>query len=64
MEDGIRSICVFVSGLSSTRKKQLSLFDIDNDNVIQSEHNEKLQDVIDGIRNKYGNDIIKFGNTK
>lgn len=56
-EDGIRSICVFTSGLSSTRKKQLSLFDIDSG----SENDEKLQEVIDEMRSKYGNDIIKYG---
>ena len=59
-EDGIRSICVFVSGLSTSRKKQLSLFDMnehDNDEI-----NEKLQNIIDDMRSKYGNDIIKYGN--
>ena len=63
-EDGIRSICVFVSGLSPTRKKQLSLFDIDNHNINKVEVDEKLQDVLDNMRNKYGNDIIKYGSNK
>jgi len=63
-EDGIRSICVFISGLSSVRKKQLSLFDIDNENDNKSEIDEKLQHVIDNMRNKYGNDIIKYGSSK
>ena len=63
-EDGIRSICVFISGLSSVRKKQLSLFDIENDSENKSEADEKLQAVIDDMRNKYGNDIIKYGNSK
>ena len=59
-EDGIRSICVFTSGLSSTRKKQLSLFDIDSGS--KNVNDEKLQEVIDEMRSKYGNDIIKYGN--
>ena len=60
-EDGIRSICVFVSGLSSERKKQLSIFDIDIDD---NDSSDKLQGVIDDIKNKYGDDIIKFANIK
>ena len=60
-EDGIRSICVFVSGLSSERKKQLSIFDIDIDD---DDSSDKLQGVIDDIKNKYGDDIIKFANIK
>lgn len=60
-DDGIRSICVFVSGLSSERKKQLSIFDIDIDD---DDSSDKLQGVIDDIKNKYGDDIIKFANIK
>ena len=60
-DDGIRSICVFVSGLSSERKKQLSIFDIDIDD---NDSSDKLQGVIDDIKNKYGDDIIKFANIK
>ena len=61
-EEGIRSICVFVSGFSKIRKKQLSLFDIDNkDNVSSIETNVKLQSVIDDIRDKYGSNIIRLG---
>lgn len=65
-EDGIRSICVFTSGLSQARKKQLSLFDIEStgSDKNKSEVDEKLQSVIDEMRNKYGNDIIKYGNSK
>lgn len=59
-EDGIRSVCVFASGLSQTRKKQLSLFDVDNNNTSNNDSNEKLQNIIDEIRNKYGDDIIKY----
>ena len=61
-EDGIRSICIFISGLSASRKKQLSLFDMDNDN--NNFDDNKLQNVIDNIRDKYGSDIIKFANVK
>lgn len=60
-EDGIRSICVFVSGLSLVKKKQLSLFDNYDKN---DDNNEKLQNVIDDIRSKYGSGIIKFANIK
>ena len=59
-EDGIRSICVFISGLSNTRKRQLSIFDMDNDN----NDDEKIQELIDDMRNKYGKSIIKFANMK
>lgn len=61
-EDGIRSVCVFVSGLSSSRKRQLSLFDIDGEKNNLTD--DKLQGIIDDIRDKYGNDIIKFANVK
>ena len=63
-EDGIRGVCVFISGLSSSRKKQLSLFDIESKDSNKKEANEKLQNVIDYMRSKYGNDIIKYGNCK
>ena len=59
-EDGIRSVCVFISGLSSNKVKQISIFDMDSE--IKESNDEKLQDVIDDIRSKYGNDSIKFAN--
>lgn len=62
MEDGIRSVCVFVSGLSNTRKRQLSIFDNDSSHSITD--TDKLQSVIDDMRNKYGCDIIKYANIK
>lgn len=58
-EDGIRSVCVFVSGLSNERKKQLSIFDIDNDDI---EEDDRLQNVIDDIRDKYGDNVIGYVN--
>lgn len=60
-EDGIRSICVFLGGLSNTKIRQLSLFDTNNEEI---KHDEKLQGIIDDIRNKYGNDIISYANMK
>ena len=60
-EDGIRSICVFASDLSSHRKIQLSLFD---NELFKEESDDKLQEVIDEIRNKYGKDSIKFANMR
>lgn len=60
-EDGIRSICVFISGLSSTKKKQLSLFDTFEEASSGGANEEKLQGVIDEMRNKYGGNIIKYG---
>ena len=60
-EDGIRSICVFVSGLSSERKLQLSLFD---DITRQDEDDNNLQDVIDDLRDKFGDNVIGFANKK
>ena len=60
-EDGIRSVCVFVSGLSNERKVQLSLFD---EKVEEEEKEDKLQEVIDDIRNKFGDSVIGFANEK
>ena len=60
-EDGIRSICVFVSGLSSERKLQLSLFD---DITRKDEDDNNLQDVIDDLRDKFGDNVIGFANNK
>lgn len=59
-DDGIRSICVFVSGLSNERKRQLSLFD----NNMEEENDDKLQEIIDSIRNKFGDKVIGFANDK
>ena len=59
-EDGIRSICVFIGDLSSKRQRQLSLFD-DN---LQDSSADKLQAVIDEIRDKYGKNSINFANIR
>ena len=62
-DDGIRSVCVFISGFSSERKKQLSLFDVPStggDGLV----NDKLQSVIDEIRDKYGDKVIGYGSDK
>lgn len=57
-DSGIRSVCVFISGFSDERKKQLSLFDLSSDDDVD---NDKLQNVIDEIRDKYGNKVIVYG---
>ena len=60
----IRGLCVGVGSLSNNDNKQLSLFDnnISNNNV--NKNDEKLQKVIDNIREKYGSDSIKYANKK
>lgn len=60
-EDGIRSVCVFISGFSSERKRQLSIFDMDSCYSDNSGDNDKLQSVIDSIRDKYGDGVIGYG---
>lgn len=60
-EDGVRAVCVFVSGLSNERKLQLSLFDdISSNNDLTRD--DKLQEIIDNIRDKFGNSSIGFAN--
>jgi DNA polymerase-4 len=58
----VRGLCVGVSNISSKHDKQLSLFD--NDNVSRDNYadgkDEKLQEALDKIRDKYGNDMIRF----
>ena len=56
-ENGIRSICVFVSDFSNVKRKQLSLFDLNQE---KEKNSDKLQETIDNIRNKYGNRFIKI----
>lgn len=57
-EDGIRSICVFVSGFSNDKKRQLSIFD---DVTYNDSSSLKLQTAIDDIRSKYGDNSIMYG---
>lgn len=58
-EDTIRALCVSVGNLRNKNTEQLSLFDMGN--VKKSNKNEeKLQKVLDDIRNKYGNDKIMY----
>lgn len=63
-EDTVRGLCVRVSNLRSDNNRQLSLFDIsnnnDNKNIKGLEKDDKLQKVMDEIRNKYGNDKIMY----
>lgn len=63
-DDGIRSICVFISGFSSERKRQLSIFDVSSNCSDDKKNDDKLQSVIDGIRDKYGDNIIGFGSNR
>lgn len=59
--DGIRAFCVFVSGLSNVRKKQLSLFEkVNSDNDLIKD--VKLQSIIDDIKEKFGDTAIGFTN--
>lgn len=58
-DDGIRSICVFISGLSKEKKRQLSIFDNFSENCDDSD--DKIQNVIDVIRKKYGDNVIGYG---
>ena len=60
-DDGIRSICVFISGLSSERKRQLSIFDMGNN---EEEKDEKLQELVDDLQSKYGKRVLRFANMK
>ena len=62
-DDGIRSVCVFISGFSTVRKKQLTIFDNFNNNENMLD-NDKLQSVIDEIRDKYGDKVIGYVSDK
>ena len=61
-DDGIRSVCVFISGLSSEKKRQLSIFDLSNNK--DDKEDEKLQVLVDELQSKYGKKIIRFANMK
>ena len=61
-DDGVRSVCVFISGLSTERRRQLSIFDVDSGNC--KEQDEKVQKLIDNLQNKFGNNVISFANMK
>jgi DNA polymerase-4 len=62
----IRGLCVGVGDLSNGHDRQLSLFDINNmskSNAIDKNKDEKvdkLQKILDEIRNKYGKDKIMY----
>ena len=59
-EDNVRGLCVGVSNFTYNNDKQLSLFDINKTNEKKSIKDDKLQKVLDEIRNKYGNDKIMY----
>lgn len=52
----VRGLCVGVSSVSHTKEKQLSLFE----NNVVSNNNDNLQRIIDGIRDKYGDESIVY----
>ena len=56
----IRGLCVGVGNLSQGHDKQLSLFDMDKVIEKKDEKDDKLQKVIDSIRNKYGDEKIVY----
>ena len=58
-EDTIRGLCVSVGNLRNKNTEQLSLFDMGNAKK-SNKNEEKLQKVLDDIRNKYGNDKIMY----
>lgn len=61
----IRGLCVGVGSLNTNDNKQLSLFDSSsNINRDINNKNDKLQEVIDDIREKYGVNSIKYANNK
>ena len=58
----IRGLCVGVSNLANTHDRQLSLFEVNkNDRKVEvKEVDDKLQKVLDEIRNKYGDSTIMY----
>jgi len=59
-EDNVRGICISVSNFKNSNDKQLSLFDLNKENNKKDIKNDKLQQVLDEIRIKYGNDKIIY----
>lgn len=58
-EESIRGLCVGVADLSTTKRVQLSIFSKNN-----NECEDKLQEAIDSIREKYGSNLITYANIK
>ena len=58
-EDTIRGLCVSVGNLRNENIEQLSLFEMGNTKK-SNKNDEKLQKVLDDIRNKYGSDMIMY----
>ena len=59
-EDYVRGLCVGVSNFSTNNVEQLSLFNFNNAKVNTIKKDEKLQKVMDEIRDKYGSDKIMY----
>ena len=56
----IRGLCVGVSDFNDGHDKQLSLFEMDKIREKKDDKEDKLQKVLDEIRDKYGNDTIVY----
>lgn len=56
----IRGLCVGVGDLSQGHDKQLSLFDMGSRDKEKDVKENKLQETLDKIRDKYGNDKIMY----
>ena len=59
-EDYVRGLCVGVSNFRNNNIEQLSLFDMNDTKKKDSIKDDKLQKVMDSIRDKYGNDKIMY----
>lgn len=59
-EDTVRGLCVGVGNFKNDNNQQLSLFDMGTVNQKKEEKDDKLQRVMDEIREKYGNDKIMY----
>ncbi len=55
----VRALCVGVANINNNHDKQLSLFGDNKDNIVD-EKNDKLQEAMDKIRDKYGNNMITY----
>ena len=61
-KEGVRALCVGVSKIDNNHNTQLSLFNSNKNN--NEEKEDKLQETIDNINNKYHKNIITYANLK
>lgn len=59
--DAVRSLCVSLNDLDEKKRIQLSIFDKVKDSLRNDRQDEKINKVIDDIKNRYGKDLIKIG---